>query len=1006
MFRNVSLIMRWIFAGCLCLPANAQQTGPALNQLRTQFKNPPDSYKPGVYWYFMDGNLTADGVKKDLHAMKEAGISHVIFLEVNVGVPRGKIDFLSDQWLALFKVIEQEATLLGIDITLGIGPGWAGSGGPWVKPGQSMQHLVYSSVELDATAKGSVTLPVPAPVKPFFGEEALTPRLKQERDSFYRDVAVLAFPSPAENTSIDDIYNKALYYRAPFSSANNVKPYYAPEAIISSSSAKPGIPKASIIDLTKQLRKNGTLAWKPKTGKWTVMRFGVRNNGAVTRPAPLPGLGFEADKFDSTALQDHLDHYTGKILKTIEWKHQKKKGGLENLHIDSWEMGAQNWTENFRTAFIKKRGYDPLPFYPVYAGKIVVNNAISERFLWDLRKTAQELVLEQHAGFVKSYAHRNGLGLSIEPYDMNPAGDLELGSVADIPMCEFWSRGYGFNTQFSCIEATSIAHVQGKARVAAEAFTAQNNEAWKQYPGSLKNQGDWAFATGINRFFYHTFQSQILPDTLKPGMTMGPYGIHWDRNQTWWPMVRAYHQYVARCSYLLQQGNAVADILYLTPEEAPFVFEAPVSALSGDSLLRDRKGYNFDACPPTLIEKAVVKNGKICFPGGAAYELLVLPDYPAMSPRLLQKIMLLVKDGATVIGPPPVTAPGLSGYPVSETRVKKMTAALWGPLLQATDMATRKYGKGNIIWGSILKQQMDHLYCSYDILAGILKARGINENFGSDQPLRYTQRSLPGATIFFVSNTKDQAFTAECHFRASGKKAELWNPVNGTFRLINPVKQQQQISLSLSFAPWQSYFIIFTDAAAKEIPGTVATAIVQHRDTLKGSWNVSFDPKWGGPSQITFNQLSDWKLNSNEGIKYYSGTAVYRKTFDAPSMPGKNSNIYLDLGTVQQLASIKLNGHDLGVLWTAPWSVDISKWLRKKNNQLEISVANLWVNRLIGDQQFPDDGVINGNWPAWLLDQKPRTGKRYTFTTFNPYKKDDPLISSGLLGPVTLVWSK
>ncbi|HEX7757278.1 MAG TPA: glycosyl hydrolase, partial [Niabella sp.] len=612
MSRNLLHIILQIFTVCFCFAANAQPAIPALSQLKTAFINPPDSCKPGVYWYFMDGNLTESGVKKDLHAMKEAGISHVIFLEVNVGVPRGKIDFLSDQWLALFKIIEQEATQLGISITLGIGPGWAGSGGPWVRPEASMQHLVYSSVELDASARGPVTLPVPAPMTPFFGEGVLTPRLKEERNGFYKDVSVLAFPSTTAQVTIDDINNKALYYRAPYSSANNVKPYYT-AATIKALPAGATIPRSAILDLTKYLKKDGTLDWKPSSGKWTVMRFGVRNNGAVTRPAPLPGLGFEADKLDSTALQDHLDHYTGKILNTIGWTGQKKKGGLKNLHIDSWEMGAQNWTNNFRAAFIKRRGYDPQPFYPVYAGKIVENADISERFLWDLRQTAQELVLEQHAGFVKSYAHRNGLGLSIEPYDMNPTSDLELGSIADIPMCEFWSRGYGFNTQFSCIEATSVAHIQGKAQVGAEAFTAQNDEAWKQYPGSVKNQGDWAFAMGINHFFYHTFESQMLADSLKPGMTMGPYGVHWDRNQTWWPMANAYHQYITRCSYLLQQGNAVADILYLAPEEAPFVFQAPASALSGDSLLRDRKGYNFDACPPSLMENAVVKEGKICF---------------------------------------------------------------------------------------------------------------------------------------------------------------------------------------------------------------------------------------------------------------------------------------------------------------------------------------------------------------------------------------------------------
>ena len=245
------------------------------------------------------------------------------------------------------------------------------------------------------------------------------------------------------------------------------------------------------------------------------------------------------------------------------------------LHMDSWEMGSQNWTPRLRQEFIKRRGYDPFPFYPVYAGHIVESREVSERFLWDLRLTSQELILDYHAGQVKKYSHRHGLGLSIEPYDMNPTADLELGAVADVPMCEFWSKDYGFNTSFSCIEATSIAHVNGISLVPAEAFTAGENEGWKQYPGSMKAQGDWAFAAGINRFFFHTFQHQLPGDQWKPGITMGPYGVHWDRGQTWWPMAEGYHRYITRCQFILQQGRTVADILYLTPEGAPHTRSGP-----------------------------------------------------------------------------------------------------------------------------------------------------------------------------------------------------------------------------------------------------------------------------------------------------------------------------------------------------------------------------------------------------------------------------------------------
>jgi hypothetical protein len=299
--------------------------------------------------------------------------------------------------------------------------------------------------------------------------------------------------------------------------------------------------------------------------------------------------------------------------------------------------------------------------------------------------------MENHAGHIKLYASRYGMGLSIEPYDMNPTADLELASVADMPMCEFWSAGFGYNTAFSAIEGSSVAHLIGQPVVPAESFTAAG-DGWRQHPGSMKNQTDWAFASGINRLMYHTFQHQYLDDQYRPGMTMGPYGVHWDRNQTWWPMADAYHRYVSRCQFMLQQGRTVADILYLTPEGAPHTFRAPASALEGEMLdarktalsfrdetpLPDHKGYNFDGCPPSLLYDAFVSDGMIVFPSGATYRLMVLPYFETMTPALLKKISDLVNDGATIIGLPPQKSPSLTNYPACDSEVRQLAQTLWG----------------------------------------------------------------------------------------------------------------------------------------------------------------------------------------------------------------------------------------------------------------------------------------------------------------------------------------
>jgi hypothetical protein len=978
------------------------------------FLNPPPSSKPGVYWYFMDGNMTKESMTKDLESMKKVGIGSLVFLEVNVGIPRGKVDFLSQEWQGMFAHAVNECERLGIAMTLGIGPGWTGSGGPWVDAKESMLHLVSSTTVVNSKSK-KILLPIPKPKPPFFGEGAFTNELKKEWNDYYEDVAVLAYPMQANSDQsklplIADIGEKALYYRAPYSSAPGVKPYLSYSTNFEKTAAGVAVSKKDILDLTGKMKANGELDWDIPAGDWVVLRFGKRNNGAITRPAPYPGLGFEADKFDTVAMKNHLDHYTGLLMNKIGKNFKNSIGGLKMLHMDSWEMGSQNWTGKFREEFSKRRGYDPLPFYPVYNGTIVESVELSERFLWDLRQTSQELALENHAGFVKRYANKNGMGLSIEPYDMNPNSDLELGAIADVPMAEFWSAGYGFNSAFSCIEATSIAHVNGISTVPAEAFTAQDNEGWKQHPASMKNQGDWAFAAGINRFVFHTFQNQTLPDSLKPGMTMGPYGVQWNRNQTWWPMAGAYHEYLSRSQYLLQQGSSVADILYLTPEGSPHVFKPPLSALTNDVVMPDRKQYNFDGCAPSQLYKASVSNGKIVFPGGASYRILVLPVVKTMTPGLLNKIKSLISDGAVIVGSPPEQTPGLTNYPKSDTELKAVAVEIWGSLSSPTKQTTRSYDKGKVIWGGELESKLDFLYPHFDLTADILGAMKVLPDFESDGPIRYTHRASKDFDIYFVSNRSDKAVAVNTRFRNhQGRTPILLDAVTGKMiDLRLPAVKTDLYTMKLNFKSNQSCFILFsTKKIDPLIPDHVFSRSVSET-VLDGAWQLSFDPKWGGPKSVVFDKLTDWSTNVDKGIKYYSGIAVYKKLFDAPANFSEfktdlKQSWLLNLGEVKNMARVKLNGKEVGVVWTAPWQLDISEALKARDNVLEIEVANLWPNRLIGDEFLPDDGIQNGQWPEWLLKGQPRPGKRFSFTTFKHYSKDSPLFKSGLLGPVKII---
>lgn len=1014
--------------------SNPGETGKAgYRTLAESFLQPPDSARPGVYWYFMDGNLSKKAMTADLESMKRVGIGHVLFLEVNVGVPQGPVKFLSDEWQESFRHAVRECERLGIVLTLGSGPGWTGSGGPWVKMEESMQHLVASRT--DVTGPGTIkrTLEVPRGRDPFFGLGQFTPRLTEQWEQYYQDVAVLAFPATKNRDRITDSDEKALYYRPPYSSQKGVK-QYIPEPVIAEeqfTGDTMGIPADSVVNIFEHMQADGTLTWEVPEGDWTIMRFGRRNNGAITRPAPIPGLGFECDKMSAGAMKHHLEHFMVPLIEKVK-PDPNSKGGWKMIHMDSWEMGAQNWTGGFREKFKALKGYDPLPYLPVYTGMIVGDVEESERFLWDLRTVSQELMLKNHVQYFKDFGRKYGMGLSIEPYDMNPNTDLDLGSYADVPMCEFWNKGYGFSTGFSTFEGTSIANLYGRPVVAAESFTSYL-DAWRSYPGSMKNQGDWAFCSGINRLVYHTFAHKALGEQYRPGMTMGPYGVHWDRGQTWWEMSRDYHTYITRNQFMLQHGKGVADVLYLIPEGAPHVFLPPASAVDGNQYLKgnteyvfdastdqikagesntkkefmpDRKGYNFDGCSPRiLMDRSGVADGKIVFEGGASYHVLVLPRVTSMTPELMAKIESLVDQGATIIGIPPGQSPSLENHPACDEEVKSMSASMWGGFEIPVQESVIKYGKGRILWGGDYSKPAngDELYPGYETTARYLNSIGVKPDFTADGTIRYIHKQLTDCDLYFVSNRTDQRNHVTCQFRMKDSAPELWNPMNGEIRPLPEYAVSDGItSIPLEFEAYGSYFIVFhRERGNRTQPEGRNFEPVHLATTLQGAWEVEFDTAWGGPGKVTFRQLEDWTSCREPGIRYYSGTATYHKTFDCKET-GKHKRIFLDLGDVKNMARVKLNGQDLGVIWTTPWQVEITHAVKRENNRLEIEVVNLWPNRLIGDEAYKEDGIVDGKWPEWVIRKKPVPGPRVTFTSWKHYTKDSPLLSSGLLGPVTI----
>jgi hypothetical protein len=574
-------------------------------------------------------------------------------------------------------------------------------------------------------------------------------------------------------------------------------------------------------------------------------------------------------------------------------------------------------------------------------------------------------------------------------------------------MCEFWNAPH--DTQYSCIEAVSISHTMGPQVVKAEAFTS-SKDAFAKHPANMKNQTDWALAIGINGIVFHTFQHQALGDKEQPGMTMGPYGVQWHRNQTFWKFLPAYHEYLARCSHLLRQGEAVADILYLTPEGAPHIFEAPEDATEGVARMRDKKGYAFDAVTPRILAmRARVEDGRIAFPSGSKYRILVLPNIPTMTPETLATIKRLVEAGATVIGNPPVKSPSLVRYPACDVEVSGLAKSTWGGTRVPEEMTRVEIGKGELFWGGDLAPSSGG-FPSYRATASLLFKLGLPEDFSSPSgKLRCIHRRTEDCDFYFVANRTEEQIVTDGIFRIAGRRPQLWDPVTGNTRQLADYEARDGMtSIPLSFEPYQSFFVVFPQGADRTAqPNLAATNFptMERIGQLDGSWKVAFDPARGGPADVTLDRLRDWTDHPETGVRYYSGVATYRKRFDVrvAEDPSNNTRLYLDLGTVHDLCRVRLNGQDLGIVWTAPWRVDITAAVKVFDNQLEIDVVNGWANRLIGDLQEGNCAVRQLTWPSGLLGGKTFAAGRFTFVTHQHYKASSPLLPAGLLGPVTVL---
>lgn len=731
----------------------------------------------------------------------------------------------------------------------------------------------------------------------------------------------------------------------------------------------PSFPAASEIDtatlvrLTGKMAADGTLRWQVPAGTWTIMRFGYSLTGAKNRPARPGGLGYEVDKLSPRDVRNYLHDYLDSLAAVLGPLYGST---LQYVTLDSWEADMQNWTEDMPAEFFRRRGYDLTPYLPALAGHIVGSAAISDRFLWDFRRTLADMFAENFYGTVSGFLHPQGIRTYGEASGVSlviPEDALLTKKQVDIPMGEFWVHPLHPESMYyvDVRGAASAAHTYGKPYVAAESFTGGGY----QDPYTLKKVADYWFAQGVNRIVLHN--AALQPLDTKPGNMM--VGTRFDRNITWAGLARPFMDYLSRTSALLQQGRFVADIAYLLQEGAPSTMP-----FWGDGLrpaLPDGYDYDFVNTDLLLREMSVDTAGDLVLQSGMHYRVLVLPPHRWMTLPVLRKIDTLVREGATVVGPPPLSSPSLAGFPASDSEITLLARSVWGDLDGIT-RTVHYYGKGRVVWGQSLDRVMTALALPKDVSLD----RPLDSHFA------WIHRRKAHTDLYFIASLGDSAAHIRARFRVHGKKVSLWRPGDGTVETARYEADDSLTTVRLDFPPHGALFVVFSD----ELPGAARPALrkLYPIDTLEGPWTLHFPPGLGAPGSTPMPRLVSWTREKDPGIRFFSGTATYTASLDWH--PGKKDTgrLFLDLGAVHDLAEIRLNGKALGIFWKPPFRTEITGLLRPGENTLTVQVTNEWINRLIGDENLPPGKKI-------LSGGLPRFGK------------PPVLRESGLLGPVRIL---
>ena len=1003
-------------------------TNIAYQDLKSGFADPPSEARLRCYWWWLNSMVTKESITRDLEEMKDKGYGGASIFDAGSSsyqsaakTAAGPV-FMSPEWMELYKHTVKEADRIGIELSVNVQSGW-NPGAPTITPEFALKKITWSETDIIGGSEIKIKLPQP------------------ESTLIYRDIFVQAVKRPSDKNPLK---NDAIKYwdiksfnknmgaggNFPFEQLSDnypeTNPYFA-------------IKKDEIIDLTGNF-KDSTLQWKAPEGNWTIIRYGWTCTGVKTSTTSDGWNGLSVDHLSPEA----FDLFSKDVIVPLITTAQSVGKSVHFLQTDSWEMNVINWTQNFPAEFKKRRGYDIMNYMPVMTGRVVESREITDRFLSDLRKTVGDCVADNHYQLFYNLAHKYGMGIHPEsggPHSA-PIDALKVMGISDFPQGEFWAVANTHRVsdaqRLSVRQSACVAHTNGKRFVAAEGPTSIGPQ-WERSPKDLKGNLDRIFCSGVNRIVWHTFTSSPKEFGL-PGNEYFA-GTHLNPNVTWWKQSKDFISYLDRTSFLLQQGLFTADVLCYYGDDVPNF------AFLKEDLPELNFGYEWDKCSKEIIINKITFDGKkLVLPDGMSYIVLMLAPKKAVDLSVLKKVELLVNAGATVVSPRPEQVSGLSGFPESDRELKVITDRLWGKI-DGKSVTENKVGKGRIIWGVDINKVLAGMNVIPDFtfksnqpktaLDYIHRSTNTEEIYFVAN--RFARKGIDDFEFRYLTNSPDRYEQVECAFRVTGKVPQLWNPKTGEISDVLTYREENgQTILPLHLEPEGSVFVVFKEAKAekhittiekdgkslfpinlldtKETPyidairkdgkptimvyaqgkynmtwsdgmqQTIFEAKAPVTKEITGKWNLHFDPKWGGPDHLEINELKSWIKFDEPGIKYYSGTAYYSKSFALTSDEIKNRQVTLDLGNVQEMASVKINGKQLQVMWSSPFKFDITSHVKPGNNDLEVEVVNLWPNRLIGDAKLPVE-------------------QRLTKTNINKFNGKDGdtfLRESGLLGPVKI----